>query len=69
MRLTDRPAYVNPYPGPQRRRRDAMNAPLPGYLGWYAGSDVPHPFRPLGPTAGAPLCADCFGFTDDPRHP
>ncbi|PZF98531.1 hypothetical protein [Micromonospora deserti] len=46
-------------------RAELDRQPLPAVLGQLAGLDVWHDFLPLGMT----LCAWCFGWRDDPRHP
>lgn len=41
---------------------------LPGTFGRYACTSRMHLFAPLLGTLGADICAECFGFIDDPRH-
>lgn len=51
-----------------QRRERAADMPMP-WFGQYACTWTPHPFAPMFPTVGEPLCGDCFGWSDDVRHP
>lgn len=58
------------YDQARRRKTPAELAQmnLPSTFGRYACTSRMHLFAPLLGTLGADICAECFGFTDDPRH-
>lgn len=59
-------AYDRARRGKTVAERAALN--LPATFGRYAATGRMHLFAPLLGTLGADICAECFGFIDDPRH-
>lgn len=44
-----------------------LQDPLPSDTGSLAGTELKHRFEELS-TMGEPICQQCFGWSDDPRH-